>query len=665
MRKFKIIIISMLFILITALAINMTNVYAANINSIEPTGYTHTGNYSDGLGNSMWYTNQPIEKIVINGEVGFCVEPYKLVGQWGNYTPNTYQNDLLSKIVYHGYWNTSRTNYDYAVTQIMIWKALGQPPTSTSIPNFSVRESEISNAISNHMLVPSFHGSTITLNKGESIEINDTNGVISSFSPVSNSTSANYTITGNKITINANDSNSGKIVLSRYRGEFIKASILYDHPTSQDVATLHLQDPLRSDLNIRISSGRLKFSKTGEVFTHTLTGTSESGSYQEPQWQLQKLLGAEITICAAEDVKDHSGNLLYAKDKPVQTIESTYDDDYSDWLPSGKYYWYESKVPFGYIEDLTKNYFEITDAGGSDQNISADLYNERAQQIFVFNKSMEKHDVKKYQNDEAYKDVVYGIYTRDDTYDYKGNIGIPNDTMLQQFIINENGEAKASRIWDDINSDGIQQIEELSYLDLKLNLPIGNYYLKELNTNSAFNLDTKEYDFSIDYQGQSMQNITLLVNNGNTIINELKDFKIRVNKVDSYSKVPIRSRQFGFSIYSNLECTDLVQKVNANILDGTATFTEIHYGEYWIKETSAPLGYMISQEIKHLKINENGVFINGEEITEENGVYSFIYGNQIIPSTGDSTNVGGFSFLMLISAGVILIFYLKNKKEEK
>ena len=73
-------------------------------------------------------------------------------------------------------------------------------------------------------------------------------------------------------------------------------------------------------------------------------------------------------------------------------------------------------------------------------------------------------------NKEAYKDVVFGIYTRDDTYEWKGNVAIEPDTLLATSGIDEEG-----------------------HLVHTPELPVGNYYLKELQTNSAYKLDAVSY----------------------------------------------------------------------------------------------------------------------------------------------------------------------------
>lgn len=659
--------ILVMFTVFSGFANSLVNV-SANVTNIQPTGYTHTGQaWNPNVpGASSWFSGQSIDKITTDTGVGVCIEPWTLVEGWTGYTVSAYDRAELSRIWYYAYVNTNQTMYDYAVGQLMIWEHFGYVPTSHTVPNYASRKAEINNAISNYYLRPSFDKQSITINVGESVTLTDTNGVLSQFQGTqSNLKGISVSRNGNQLTISATADAESTSTFSwnKIPSSMVGQSFVHRKSNGQDIATLMRNDPTPFDLNIRVVAGRVKFNKTGEVFTHTLTGSTDAGTFQEPIRETQKLLGAEITICAAEQINDHSNNKLYDKNQVVDIVESTYDDDYSDWLPEGKYYWYESKVPFGYVEDLSKHYFEITSAGGSNQIINADLYNDRAEQLLVFSKQMEKHNIEKYQNNEAYKDVVFGIFTRDDTYNYHGDVAIPYDTMVAQFIIDSEGNAKSSVIWNDINSDGIEQDDELTYTDLKLNLPIGNYYIKELKTNWAYELDPKEYDFEVSYGGSSMQNITLIINDGEVITNELKDYKIQVNKVDVYTNEVIKSKDFEFTLYSNRECTEVVETVNANTSNGTAIFKNIHNGQYWIKETKAPVGYLLSDEIVKLEINENGIFINDRQIQSENDIYSFVYANEMIPmvETGDTTNVNTFVSLLLLS-GITFSVMLFRKK---
>lgn len=57
----------------------------------------------------------------MDGKKVFCVESGIFTTTGGGYIPEEYvsaKKDILSKIAYYGYTNTSKSHYDYAVTQI-------------------------------------------------------------------------------------------------------------------------------------------------------------------------------------------------------------------------------------------------------------------------------------------------------------------------------------------------------------------------------------------------------------------------------------------------------------------------------------------------------------------------------------------------------------------
>lgn len=141
--------------------------------------------------------------------------------------------------------------------------------------------------------------------------------------------------------------------------------------------------------------------------------------------------------------------------------------------------------------------------------------------------------------------------------------------------------------------------------------------------------------------------------------------KIQVNKVDVYTKKPIKSKDFEFTAYKDSDCKDPLVTVNANTENGTAIF-KLRYGEWWIKETKAPVGYMLSDEVKHVEIKEDGVFVNEQKIKAEDTVYSFIYENELLPmiKTGDDSNTF-ILWALVISSLCIAAYAIKRKKSIK
>lgn len=86
---------------------------------------------------------------------------------------------------------------------------------------------------------------------------------------------------------------------------------------------------------------------------------------------------------------------------------------------------------------------------------------------------------------------------------------------------------------------------------------------------------------------------------------------------------------------------------------GTAEFL-IRYGTTYIKESSAPQGYKLSDEVVKVKFTDEGLFVNDKEVhVDNNHRYSIVYQNVLLPSvnTGTAKNKD----MMYMMLGVVII----------
>lgn len=136
---------------------------------------------------------------------------------------------------------------------------------------------------------------------------------------------------------------------------------------------------------------------------------------------------------------------------------------------------------------------------------------------------------------------------------------------------------------------------------------------------------------------------------------------IEVQKVDAQTKKVIRSKDFEFTMYSDADCKNAITTVSADKNAGTATFKNLRYGTYYIKETKAPTGYLLSKEVKKVVVDD--------KLENVGKTYSFIYQDTPMPTTGvktgDGTDIQKFTALTGISGIVLLlcvILILRKKK---
>ena len=136
---------------------------------------------------------------------------------------------------------------------------------------------------------------------------------------------------------------------------------------------------------------------------------------------------------------------------------------------------------------------------------------------------------------------------------------------------------------------------------------------------------------------------------------------IEVQKVDAQTKKVIRSKDFEFTMYSDADCKNAITTVSADKNAGTATFKNLRYGTYYIKETKAPTGYLLSKEVKKVVINDN--------LENVGKTYSFIYQDTPMPTTGvktgDGTDIQKFTALTGISGIVLLICVILIIRKKK
>lgn len=325
--------------------------------------------------------------------------------------------------------------------------------------------------------------------------------------------------------------------------------------------------------------GELKFNKYGEIFNEVQEDETDFGKTKTPVWNESNLLGAEITIYAAEDIK--IGNTTYySKDEKVETLESDWDIVTSKKLPVGNYYYIETKVPHGYIANNEKHYFTVEDNQINElQVIESSLYNNRAKVNIDMKKTLEEQKI--FENKEAYKDIIFGIYAREDIYDYMGNVAIENGTLI-----------------------AISGITQEGHLENVPDLPNGVYYIKELATNSQYVLNDTEYDFEIGYKGKDIAEYTVTIGDKGVIDNKLARGTIQVRKVDTLDESK-KLENIEFNISSKKDMSKIITTEKTNS-EGIATFADLELGTYYIQEAKQVDGYTLNDTIYQVEVKENG-----------------------------------------------------------
>lgn len=136
-------------------------------------------------------------------------------------------------------------------------------------------------------------------------------------------------------------------------------------------------------------------------------------------------------------------------------------------------------------------------------------------------------------------------------------------------------------------------------------------------------------------------------------------YDIEVTKVDQKTKKQILDT-FEFSLYADETCNEKIASYDVLSNKNTLVLSDLAYGIYYLKESKAPSGYMLSDKVMKLEINEDGLFIDNEKVETNAYHYCIYFENRKIPVilTGDSKNK-----MSLISLLFLSLLILKKKKK--
>ena len=130
---------------------------------------------------------------------------------------------------------------------------------------------------------------------------------------------------------------------------------------------------------------------------------------------------------------------------------------------------------------------------------------------------------------------------------------------------------------------------------------------------------------------------------------------ILVNKIDSKTNKNITNKDFEFTMYEDEDCTKVIKTVKGDKKKGVAVFEEVTFGTYYIKETKAPKGYKLSDEVVKVVIDDS--FATSDKQTK-----SIIYRNTPLKGgvqTGDTTNVT--LFVCIAGAAILVLGFTAYK----
>ena len=355
-----------------------------------------------------------------------------------------------------------------------------------------------------------------------------------------------------------------------YRIEEVRAPDGYTQNTQYveikvDKNTAYQMDSVSGDAIITVTyenhpvKGKLVIHKSGE----TLKSFKKDFVYEEAS-----LEGAEFEIYAAEDIftpdhqVDEQGNrhVIYAKDNLVKTVTTDKNGEavIKD-LPLGKYRVKETKAPAGFVlnPDSQEVAFIYKDQNTPEIEEKLEFSNER-QKVEL---SVEKRDA---ETGKALKGATFGLYNKE-AISSGDKVIVKADTLLQEITSNEKGKAAFT-----------------------LDLPLGRYYVKELQAPAGYVSSDEILEFDATYQGQDVKTIKL------KSVKKNQPTTVEVTKAD----ITTGTELDGASM-SVLDKDGNVIDSWTSVKDSPHVIKRLQVGKtYILREELAPYGYLRATDVE-------------------------------------------------------------------
>lgn len=275
----------------------------------------------------------------------------------------------------------------------------------------------------------------------------------------------------------------------------------------------------------------------------------------------RNLSGVTFDVYAKEDILSVDGlNTVYYKagDKISTIVTDEQGIARIDNLPCGKYYLIETKTIDGFILDNTPIEADISYI---DQNTNVvyagmNVTNERQKvQISVIKTDSETKKV--------LEGAVFGLFTKEDIVNADGKVIVNADTQIEKAVTGKDGKVT-------FTSD----------------LPLGQYYVKELEAPAGYVKSDKVIDVDATYKGDNVKVIELEAAFENIPI------KVEFSKTDITGEKELPG--------AKLSVIDSEGKIVESWISEAGkshVIERLPVGKYTLREESAPYGYKVAVDV--------------------------------------------------------------------
>lgn len=309
-----------------------------------------------------------------------------------------------------------------------------------------------------------------------------------------------------------------------------------------------------------VARGSIVVTKDGEIVSDA-TIRKEYWNNFVFNFLKRNLSGVTFDVYAKEDILSVDGlNTVYYKagDKISTIVTDEQGIARIDNLPCGKYYLIETKTIDGFILDNTPIEADISYIDQNTNIVYAgmNVTNERQKvQISVIKTDSETKKV--------LEGAVFGLFTKEDIVNADGKVIVNADTQIEKAVTGKDGKVT-------FTSD----------------LPLGQYYVKELEAPAGYVKSDKVIDVDATYKGDNVKVIELEAAFENTPI------KVEFSKTDITGEKELPG--------AKLSVIDSEGKIVESWISEAGkshVIERLPVGKYTLREESAPYGYKVAVDV--------------------------------------------------------------------
>ena len=334
--------------------------------------------------------------------------------------------------------------------------------------------------------------------------------------------------------------------------------------------------------------GTITIEKTGEVFATVKVQEGEPENRYQPVYAEAGLEGAVFEIRAAEDIHTLDGTLRYAEGELVDTLTTSADGTAeSRELYLGRYEIRETKAPHGMVKEEGPIPVTLQYAGQevSVTSASVSVPNERQKVLVKLLKELEKDDLFQFGMNGEILNVRFALYAAEELTAADGTV-IPKEGLIE--------------------IAGVQADGALSFA---ADLPPGSYHVREYAGDEHYLISGETYPVVFEYSGEDTAVVELFIHDGAGIENHLIRGEISGRKTDDAGE-PLPGAVFG--LFAE-DCTEFTEETailtTTSTEDGSFHFEKVPYGVWKIRELKSPEGYVLTEEIFEVQVDEDGQVI--------------------------------------------------------